>query len=125
MSVIAGEKNFENRVKNFLKEQGCYFFKYWGGGEFTKAGIPDIIACVAGFFLGIEVKGEKGKPSPLQIHNLRKIDDASGAGILLYPDEFEVFKSFVLCLKANDLVNAQYNYELMKGRWLDWEQRFR
>ena len=119
---MASEKNFENRVKNFLKEQDCYFFKYWGGGEFTKAGI---IACVAGFYLGIEVKGEKGKPSALQIHNLRKIDDAGGAGILLYPDEFEVFKNFVLCLKASDLVNAQYNYELMKGRWLDWEQRFR
>lgn len=122
---MASEKNFENRVKNFLKEQGCYFFKYWGGGEFTKAGIPDIIGCVEGFFLGIEIKASNGKPSPLQVHNLRKIDESGGAGILLYPDEFELFKKFVSCLKAGDLVNGQYNYELLKGRWLEWEQRFK
>lgn len=122
---MAGEKNFENRVKNFLKEQGCYFFKYWGGGEFTKAGIPDIIACVAGFFVGIEVKGEKGKPSALQIHNLRKIDDAGGVGILLYPDKFELFQNFVLCLESGDLINGQLNYNILKGRWLEWEQRFK
>ena len=34
--VMASEKNFENRVKRFLKDEGCYFIKYWGGGEFTK-----------------------------------------------------------------------------------------
>lgn len=122
---MASEKNFENRVKNFLKEQQCYFFKYWGGGEFTKAGIPDIIASVAGFFLGIEVKASNGKPSALQIHNLKKIDESGGAGILLYPDEFELFQNFIKCLKSGDLINGQLNYNILKGRWLEWEQRFK
>ena len=38
---MAAEKNFENKVKKYLKEQGAWFIKYWGGAAFTKAGIPD------------------------------------------------------------------------------------
>lgn len=45
---MASEKNFENRIKSFLKSNNCYFIKYWGGGEFTKAGVPDILACCNG-----------------------------------------------------------------------------
>lgn len=115
---IASEKNFENRIKSFLKSNNCYFIKYWGGGEFTKAGVPDILACCNGRFLGIEVKAKNGKPSPLQIHNLKKIDEAGGYGILLYPDHFELFKNFIDCLKVDD-ANTVYNYELLKRRWSD------
>ena len=32
------EKEFENQIKAFLKEQGCWYIKYWGGGGYTKAG---------------------------------------------------------------------------------------
>lgn len=99
---MASEKNFENRIKSFLKSNNCYFIKYWGGGEFTKAGVPDILACCNGRFLGIEVKAKNRKPSPLQIHNLKKIDETGGYGILLYPDHFELFKNFIDCLKVDD-----------------------
>ena len=118
MFKIASEKNFENRIKSFLKSNNCYFIKYWGGGEFTKAGVPDILACCNGKFLGIEVKAKNGKPSPLQIHNLKKIDEAGGYGILLYPDHFELFKNFIDCLKVDD-ANTVYNYKLLKRRWSD------
>ena len=103
---MASDKNFENRIKSFLKSNNCYFIKYWGGGEFTKAGVPDILACCNGRFLGIEVKAKNGKPSPLQIHNLKKIDEAGGYGILLYPDHFELFKNFIDCLKVDDANTA-------------------
>lgn len=53
---MAAEKNFENKIKGFLKDHGCWFLKYWGGAAYTKSGIPDILACCEGFFLGIEVK---------------------------------------------------------------------
>ena len=111
------EKNFENRVKKFLKDEGCYFIKYWGGGEFTKAGVPDILCCCSGRFIGIEVKSETGIPSPLQLHNLCQINRSGGFAVLLYPDHFELFKNFILCLHAGDFRNANYNYELLKERW--------
>lgn len=78
----------------------------------------DYEECCNGRFLGIEVKAKNGKPSPLQIHNLKKIDEAGGYGILLYPDHFELFKNFIDCLKVND-ANTAYNYDLLKRRWLD------
>lgn len=86
---MASEKNFENRVKKFLKDEGCYFIKYWGGGEFTKSGIPDILCCCKGRFVGCEVKAPTGEPKPLQIHNLRKIHEAGGIAVLLYPKDFD------------------------------------
>ena len=52
------KKNFENKIKGFLKDHGCWFLKYWGGAAYTKSGIPDILACCNGKFLGIEVKAK-------------------------------------------------------------------
>lgn len=115
---MAKEKNFENKIKSFLKEKGCYFIKYWGGGEYTKAGVPDILCCCNGHFIGIEVKAPNGKPSPLQIHNLKKIDEAGGFGILLYPKDFETFKKFINYMTESMMISLDC-YEELKGRWSD------
>lgn len=34
---MAAEKNFENKVKAFLKDTGAWLLKYWGGAAYTKA----------------------------------------------------------------------------------------
>lgn len=95
------EKIFENKIKKFLKESDCYFLKYWGGGVFTRAGVPDILACCNGYFLGIEVKATQGKPSRLQLHHIEEINAAGGFAMVLYPDQFELFKNLILQLKAD------------------------
>lgn len=115
---MATEKNFENRIKGFLKEQDCYFIKYWGGGEFTKAGVPDILCCCNGRFIGIEVKAPKGKPSALQIHNLKKIDESGGLGVLLYPKDFDTFKYMIRLIKNDDYLWV-HEYNRLKDRWSD------
>lgn len=114
---MAAEKNFENKVKKFLKERGAWFIKYWGGAAYTKSGIPDLLVCVNGFFLGVELKSPKGKASELQLYTLNEIDQAGGFAILLYPDQFDTFKDLVECLQAN--LKAAYKplYEELKGRW--------
>lgn len=92
---MAQEKNFENKLKTYLKAQGAWFIKYWAGSAFTKEGIPDILACINGRFYGIEVKGPTGKPKLTQLVNLTKIRHAGGIGLLLYPNDFDEFKKFV------------------------------
>lgn len=114
---MAAEKSFENRIKKFLEEKDCWYVKYWGGGLYTKTGIPDLLVCCGGKFIGIEIKAPNGKPSPLQIYNLKKIDESGGFGILLYPNQFELFKNFIDCLIQADFENAKLNYELLKERW--------
>lgn len=89
------EKTLDEKVKKFLRAQSAWFIKYWGGGGFTKSGIPDILACIDGDFVAIEDKEPKGKPTLLQLVNLEKIRKANGYGVLLYANDFEPFKEFV------------------------------
>lgn len=114
---MAAEKQFENKVKKFLEEQGCWFLKYWGGATYTKAGIPDLLVCCGGHFLGVELKAPNGKPSPLQIHNLKKIHEAGGFGILLYPDNFELFKNLIYSIEERAIEEIYDTYAVLKGRW--------
>ena len=86
------EKQFENKIKDFLKSlPKTWFFKYWVG-PMSKAGIPDIIACVNGTFVAIEVKAPNGKPSELQKRNIRLIRECGGVAYILYPKDFTSFK---------------------------------
>ena len=85
------EKQFENKVKNFLKSKNIYYFKVWGNA-FQRAGIPDIIACVNGKFIGIELKSEKGRASELQLWNIKKIRESGGFAGVYYPKDFERLK---------------------------------
>ena len=91
---IGPEKQFEEKVKSYLRTRGAYFVKFFANG-FTRSGVPDILACVNGQFIGIEVKAQNGKPSELQLHNIRAINQAGGFGFILYPSAFEVFKAFI------------------------------
>lgn len=114
---MAAEKNFENKVKNFLKERGAWFLKYWGGGAYTKSGVPDLLVCLNGHFLGIEIKAPNGKASDLQLYTLKKIDEAGGFAILLYPNQFDIFQKFVYSLLLGDKHFTDSFYDQLKGRW--------
>lgn len=71
------EKKVENQIKKYLLSLNAYFIKTVGGS--VAAGTPDIIACVNGFFVGIEVKRpEGGKVSELQKNHLKRIVQSGG-----------------------------------------------
>lgn len=109
---MAQEKQFENRIKDWFHTIGIYpagypqnkmeeppigwYTKIWGGG-YQKAGIPDIIACIRGEFLTIEVKAQNGKPSALQELNTTRIREVKGQAVFLYPSGFRKFKHDLLC----------------------------
>ena len=88
---MKSEKTFENKVKLYLKQKGAYFIKTHGD-RFSKLGVPDLIVCYKGLFIGIELKAPNGKPSELQLYNLREIEKSGGISYLLYPKDFEKFK---------------------------------
>lgn len=102
---MAAEKSFENKIKRFLTDRGCWFVKYFAN-RMTKAGVPDILACVNGRFVGIEVKATNGHPSELQIWNREQIRNANGICIVLYPDQFEDFKVLIDLLESNVIADA-------------------
>ena len=88
------EKIYENKIKSYLKSIGAYFIKTHGD-RFSKVGTPDILACVNGKFVAVEVKAENGKPSELQLYHIEQIQKAGGYAIILYPKDFEKFKKDV------------------------------
>jgi hypothetical protein len=121
---MAGEKLFEGRVKAWLRSQGVYsagtpmnrmeaaqrgwFFKVWGGG-YQKAGIPDLIICLNGLFISVELKAGRGAVSELQRLNTARINASKGVGMILYPDGFEDFKSIVKGMMDCDFHLAALN----------------
>lgn len=87
------ESQFQKKVIKFLKEKpNVWHIKYWAGSQYTKEGIPDILACIDGVFHGIELKTDVGVASKLQLYNIRKIKDSGGEAYILRPKDFEAWK---------------------------------
>lgn len=78
------EKSVENDIKRYLFEQGIYHFKVHGS-SFMEPGIADIISCVNGHFLAIEVKrpGAKREQSEQQKIHERNVKKSGGTYLLV------------------------------------------
>ena len=98
------EKTFEKQVKAFLDKQGVWWLKTWSNG-IQREGVPDLLVCCNGYFIGVELKNETGHPSALQLWNIDQIRKAGGIAIVLYPDQFGWFKVMIQDLK-NDLARG-------------------
>ena len=107
---MAAEKIYENKIKRYLKESGCYCVKYHGN-KFSTSGTPDILACVNGYFLGIEVKADSGKPSELQLVKIADIRKAGGFGFVAYPTGWKKLKDIIDGLLI-DKFNREEDVEL-------------
>lgn len=113
---MGAEKNFENRLKKFLEDEGCWFVKFFANA-YTKSGIPDILCCCNGYFVGIEVKAQNGKPSELQKMNIKKINMINGFAVILYPNQFEDFKELIYALKCGNELKAGTILHTINERW--------
>ncbi len=73
------EKDIVAAVKRYLTSLGgdIFFWKEFGG-PYGTAGIPDIICCYKGRFLGLECKLPRGRLSKLQQRAIEKINLAGG-----------------------------------------------
>lgn len=71
------ESKVKAKIKKILDKHGAYHFSPMSYGMGT-SGVPDLICCVYGYFVAIEVKAGKGKPTKLQLYNLDLIRKAGG-----------------------------------------------
>lgn len=72
------EKEIENSIKEYIKECGGLCYKIHGGDLYQETGIPDLLCCIHGLFIGIEVKDPGGKPSAIQLAQGARIRKAGG-----------------------------------------------
>lgn len=129
---MAQEKNFENKVKDFLESVGIYaigtsdtemtkppigyYEKRWGGGRYVKSGLPDLHIVAHGKNVDVELKAPKGKPSEIQKQKLKQIHECGSFAILLYPKDFEKFRCFILSKLDFNIYD-----DIMKDYWKEWE----
>ena len=76
------EAKVKKKVKMALDNLGAYHFSPMTGG-YGNSGVPDIVACYEGYFLGIECKANGGKPTLLQKHNLERIASTGGYNVIV------------------------------------------
>lgn len=95
---MAEEKIFENKIKRLIQDLGGWHVKYFAN-RMTKKGIPDILACISGYFVAIEVKAQNGKPTDLQMYHAIQIRKSGGFSFVVYPSGFEQLKVFLTGLK--------------------------
>lgn len=79
------EAKVKKKVVAILKQYGAYFF-YPVTGGYGRSGVPDIIVCHKGRFIGIECKAGNNKPTPLQEQNLNAIQAAGGTSLVINED---------------------------------------
>lgn len=121
------EKIFEEKIKEYLREKGIYYFKFWGGnlkttsGNFvgTKAGVPDLVCCINSVFVGLEIKQENGHASDIQIKNLIEINKNGGLGFLVYPKDFSLLK---ICIE--ELLQDNTQKDLIRQKFLNISKNF-
>lgn len=128
------EKRFEEKLKAWLETEGIYplgtpqqdmtippcgfWLKRWGGGKYTKAGLPDMQVVVNGINLEVELKAPNGKPSELQIQKLNQIDDAGCIGLVLFPKDFPKFQKLIQCIKKYRAVDVDLvEFCELEGGW--------
>lgn len=83
--AMTPEKKVKNKVVRLLKNYGAYYFfpASYGMG---RSGVPDIVCCLRGCFIGIECKAGKNKPTPLQEKELADIIKAGGVSCVINED---------------------------------------
>ena len=84
-------------VKKILDELGIYHFSPFMAGM-GRAGVPDIIACHEGRFLGIECEAGKGKTSALLDRELNAIAAAGGYTFVARETNLEELRDELECL---------------------------
>jgi Holliday junction resolvase len=76
------EGKVKKSVTKILKDRGAYYFTPVTGG-FGQSGVPDIVACFHGKFVGIECKAGKNQPTALHQKTLDDIEKAGGVSVVI------------------------------------------
>lgn len=84
------EQDIQDSIMTYIKSIGGLPIKQNQIGIYGQAGVPDILACIKGRFVAIEVKRPGQKPRPIQISFLEAIEKKGG--IAFWSDSLDKVK---------------------------------
>jgi hypothetical protein len=76
------ESKVKAAVVKLLEKYDAYYF-YPATHGYGRSGVPDIVCCVRGRFIGIECKAGDNKPTALQVRELDNIRRAHGVAAVI------------------------------------------
>ena len=89
------ESKVKAKVKLVLNMLGAYYTSPLTGG-FGNSGVPDILCCYNGWFIGIECKANGGKVTRLQQMHLDDIERQGGIALLIDENNVGILKQLIL-----------------------------
>jgi len=82
------EGKLTRKIKLHLKKKKVWHLKVHGG-PMQMAGVPDLLLCVKGKFVALELKAPGKKVTRLQQHQMERIKDSGGLAYVI--DDFDIF----------------------------------
>jgi len=89
------EKKVKRKVLLVLATIGAYYTMPVTSG-YGNSGVPDILCCYNGWFIGIEVKANGNKPTRLQLSHMAEIKDKGGIALLIDETNVGTLKEVIL-----------------------------
>lgn len=71
------ESRLQRKIQDALRREGAFVFKMHGSTAMM-SGLPDLVLCYRGLFIGLEVKMPGRGPSSIQYRRLQQIESAGG-----------------------------------------------
>jgi hypothetical protein len=108
--AMTPEVKVKHKVRTILTEMQAYWAVPVTGG-YGASGVPDILVCLDGFFIGIECKAGKGKVTALQQMNLDNIEKAGGLALVINETNVSQLKELIMTwintVRTEMLTNSQ------------------
>jgi hypothetical protein len=105
------EAKVKAKVKALLAKHKVYYFMPATHG-YGSSGVPDIVACMQGKFIGIETKANGGVPTALQMKNLMSIVDNMGMSLIIDETGIGMFAMMLETWQSNGIPPQGYIAEL-------------
>lgn len=101
------EKKVKDKVVKLLKDHGVYYF-FPATHGYGRSGVPDIICCCNGAFIGIECKAGNNKPTALQEKEMRSIRSSGGVTRVINEENIVEVLEVICNAQGNANPNGSY-----------------
>jgi len=93
--ALTPEKKVKDKVVQILKAHDAYYF-FPATHGYGRSGVPDIVCCVRGRFLGIECKAGNNKTTALQDRELDAIKKAKGCTLVINEENIDLVEKLIV-----------------------------
>jgi len=94
------EGKVKKQAKAILDYFGAYYF-FPATGGYGRSGVPDIVACFNGWFIGIEIKSGDNIPTALQYKELVMIKKRKGVALVVNEKSLDALHDALSALAAS------------------------